>query len=81
MLAEEPSHPRRGIQAHAVIGELAGLVSVVLVPELVGQVLDEVAAASDVEQLRAPADRQDGHVAFERGLEEAELGLVAGRAW
>ena len=43
----------------------------------VGKVLDEVAAAGDVQHLAPAADGQHGHVARERALEERELGAVA----
>ena len=39
--------------------------------------LDQVAAAQDVEQLEAAADRERRQVTLERGLEEAELAGVA----
>ena len=62
-----------------MVGEVAGPVLVPVVPDDLGQVLDEIAAARDVEQLRAAADRQHGHVARERRLEQRELRLVAPR--
>ena len=46
-------------------------------PDDLRQVLDEVAAARDVQQLRAAADRQHRHVPRERRLEQRELGAVA----
>ena len=39
--------------------------------------LDEVAAARDVQHLQAAADREHGHVARERGLEQPQLRAVA----
>ena len=48
-----------------------------VVADVLGQVLDEVAAVGDVQQLRAAADREHGHVARERRLEQRQLGVVA----
>ena len=50
-----------------------------LVTHLLRKVLNEVAAARDVEELGTAADGQNGHVPLERGAEERELGLVASR--
>jgi hypothetical protein len=52
---------------------------VLLVPDDVGQVLDEVAAAGDVQHLAPAADCEHRHVALERALEQRELGVVAPR--
>jgi hypothetical protein len=52
-------------------------VLVVLVADDFGKVLDEVAAPGDVQHLAPAADRQHGHVARERALEEHELRAVA----
>ncbi len=48
-----------------------------LVPDDLGQVLDEVAAARDVQHLEAAADREHRQVARERRLEQRELAAVA----
>ena len=48
-----------------------------LVPDLLGQVLDQVAAAQHVQELEAAADRERRQVALERGLEEAQLARIA----
>jgi hypothetical protein len=63
----------------AVIREEARLVAVPLVADLLRQVLDEVAPARHVQQLRAAADRQHGHVPRERALQERQLRAVAPR--
>ena len=65
------------IDAHRVLGERAVDLAVLLVPDDLGQVLDEVAAARDVQHLEAAADREHRHVARERGLEQRELAAVA----
>ena len=54
-----------------------GALLVAVVADVVGQMLDEVAAEGDVEHLRAPADRQHRQVALERRLEQRKLGAVA----
>jgi hypothetical protein len=43
----------------------------------VGQVLEEIAAASDIQHLQAAADRENWHVPRQRALEQRELGPVA----
>ena len=48
-----------------------------LVTDLVGKVLQEVAAAEDVQQLEAAADRESGQIALERRLEQPQLPRVA----
>ncbi len=48
-----------------------------VVADQVGQVLDEVAAEGDVQDLRAAADREHRQVALERRAQERELGAVA----
>ena len=62
-----------------VLGEDAEHLAVLLVPDRLRQVLDEVAAARDVEELEAAADRERRQVALERRLEEAQLAGVAVR--
>ena len=61
------------------LAELARKRLVEVRPELVGQVLDEVPAQPDVQDLHPSTDREDRQVAAERGVEECELELVAGR--
>ena len=68
---------RRGIDADRVLRELAEHLAVLLVPHDLGQVLDDVAAAGDVEHLEATADREHRQLARERGLEQRELAAVA----
>ena len=62
-----------------VLGEDAERLAVAFVPDLLGQVLDEVAATEDVQQLEAAADRERRQVALERRLEQAQLAGVAVR--
>ena len=69
-LAEELAELRRRLDAHVVVGEDARRVLVPLVADDLGQVLDEVAAARDVQHLRAAADGEHRHVALERALEQ-----------
>jgi hypothetical protein len=59
-----------------VVGERAGRVLVLVVADDVGQMLDEVAAARDVEHLAAAADGEHRHVRGERRLEQRQLGAV-----
>ena len=65
--------------ADAVLRELAGDGAVLLVPDDVGEVLNEVAAAHDVQHLGPAADRQHGEVALERRRQQRELAAVACR--
>jgi hypothetical protein len=48
-----------------------------IVADDVGQVLDEVTTARDVQHLTPAADREDRQVAFEGGGQQRELGAVA----
>jgi hypothetical protein len=57
--------------------ELAGHTLVDVVADGLGQVLDEVSAAGDVEELEAAADRERRQVARERRLQERQLARVA----
>src|SRR3954468_16804910 len=68
---------RRGIDAHRVLRELAENLAVLLVTHDLGQVLDDVAAAGDVEHLEATTDREHRQVAGERALEQRELAPVS----
>ena len=60
-----------GIDADRVLRELPEHLAVLLVPDDLGQVLDDVAAAGDVEHLEATADREHRQVARERRLRAA----------
>ena len=60
-----------------VVGEHPGRVLVLLVADDLGQVLDEIAAARDVQHLRAAAHREHRHVALERRVEQRELAAVS----
>lgn len=64
------------VERDRVVGELAGGVLVALVAHHVGQVLDEVTAARDVQRLRAAAHGQHRHVPCEGAAQERELGPV-----
>ena len=79
-LAQQRADAAVGVERDRVVGELARRLLVPLVAHDLGQMLDEVAAADDVEDLRAAAHRQDGHVTRERGLEQRNLGGIALRA-
>jgi hypothetical protein len=78
-LAEDGSNSTARIDPDVVIGELTRRVQVAVVPDNLGQVLHEVAAECDVQDLAAAADCENRHVPLERGAEERELGLVASR--
>ena len=75
--AEDPGEPRALLHVDRVLREHAERLAMTLVPDLLGQVLDEVAAASDVQQLEAAADRERRQVALERAREQRELAGVA----
>ena len=60
-----------------MIGERPGHLLVDVRAKRLGKVLDQVAAAGDVQHLRAAADREHRHVALERRLEQRELAVVA----
>ena len=67
-----------GTRSTSWSAKIAGwVVLVLLVPDDLRQVLDEVAAAGDVQHLAPAADCEDRHVALERALEQRELGVVA----
>src|SRR3954451_3412734 len=53
VVADQRAELRLGLDRDVVLGELAGQLLVLLVPDHLGQVLDEVAAESDVQHLRA----------------------------
>src|SRR5215211_9426165 len=75
-VAEERRDLRPGLDVDLVVGEHARRVLVVLVADLIRKVLEEIAAPGDVQHLGAATDREQRHVAFERGAHERELGLV-----
>ena len=52
---------------------------VIVVPDLLGQVLDEVSPTRDVQQLESAADRERRQVALERRLQQRQLARVATR--
>ena len=45
--------------------------------ELLGEVLPEGASERDVQELHPATDREHGHVALQRSVEERELGTIA----
>src|SRR4051794_25743774 len=60
-----------------VLGEHPHRLAMALVSYVLREMLDEVTAAQDVEQLEAAADRERREVSLERRLEEPELARVA----
>src|ERR671936_443450 len=76
-LADEGTQPAFRVDADSVVREDAERLAVLLVADDLRQVLDEVAAAGDVEDLAPATDGQHGHVARQRGLQQREFGLVA----
>ena len=60
-------------------GELARHLLVDVVPDSLGKVLHEVAAAGDVQELEAAADCERRHVTLERSLQERQLTRVTTR--
>ena len=58
VLPEQRAHARPGVDLDVVVGERAGRVLVLVVADQLGQVLLEVAAACDVQDLAAAADRE-----------------------
>ena len=78
-LTEDRGEPRAVLDVDRVLGEGAEPLAMALVAERLGQVLDEIAAAEDVQQLEAAADRERRHVALERAREQRELAGVAVR--
>ena len=71
--ARSPSSGRGGCRPHVdlVVGEDRRRLLVFLVADDLGQVLHEVAAAGDVQHLRARGRREHRHVALERGVSSA----------
>ena len=66
-----------GTRSTSWSAKIAGrVVLVLLVADDVGKVLDEIAAAGDVQHLAPSADGEHRHVAIERSLEQRELGVV-----
>src|SRR5436190_6116574 len=66
--AEKVREARARLEVDVVVCELAGRVFVLLVSHDFRQVLDEIAAESDVHHLAPAADRQHREVALERAL-------------
>ena len=78
-VADDLGEPRPLLHLDSVLGERAERRSVAVVPDVVRKVLDEVAAAGDVEQLEPAADRERRDVALERPGQERQLARVAVR--
>src|SRR5688572_12986992 len=57
-LAEQPLEAAAGLERDLVVAEDAGRVLVLLVADDLGEMLDDVAAAGDVQHLASPADRK-----------------------
>ena len=78
-LTEDRGEARAALDVDRVLGEGAEHLAVALVADGLWEVLDEIAAAEDVEELEAAADRERRDVALERPGEERELAGVAMR--
>jgi hypothetical protein len=76
-LAHDAAQPTPFRDPDAVLGKRAGHLLVRVASQFVGEVLNEVAAADDVQELRAAADREYREVVLERGLEQRQLGTIA----
>ena len=79
LLAHDRGKPRARLHLDGMVRELAGNLLVHVVADLLGQVLDEVAATRDVQELETAADRQRRHVPLQRRVEQRELPGVAAR--
>ena len=76
-LAQKALQPRVRYELDVVVAELAGRVLVVVVADELGQVLMEITAAGDVQDLATAADGEDRQVSLERSLEQCQLRPVA----
>ena len=74
--SHDRAEPRAVLDLDRMHGELARHLLVDVVPDGLGKVLHEVAAAGDVQELEAAADRERRHVALERRLQERQLTRV-----
>ena len=74
---EDRLEPCPFLDVDRVLREDTERLAVPFVPDLLREVLDEVAAAQDVQQLEAAADRERRQVALERRLEETQLAGIA----
>src|SRR6185436_8113861 len=77
--ADDLREPRSALYLDRVLGERAEHLAVALVADRVGQVLDEVADADDVQELESATDGQRRNVALERPPEQRHLTRVAMR--
>src|SRR5262249_20930230 len=78
--AEQPREPPTRVDTHVVVAE-AGRVGLVLIgAEHLGQVLDEVAAEGDVDDLAAATDAEDGEIERMSGTRERHLRAIARRS-
>ena len=74
---EDRLEPRALAHVDRVLGEHSERLTMTLVADALGEILDEVTAAENVEQLESPADRERRKVALERTLEQAQLASVS----
>ena len=80
LVAEHGAEARPVLDPHRMVGERAHDLAMRLAADNLGEVLYEVAAARDVEHLRAATHREHRQVARERRLEQRQLRAVARRA-
>ena len=76
-VADDRVQARAFVDRDGVLREHAGRLLVAFVSDEVGHVLLEIAAQRHIQHLRAAADGEDGHVAFESRGEQGDLGAVA----
>ena len=77
-----PDHRRQSgsvLHLDGMLGEDAWKLLVLVARNLLGEVLDEIAAARDVQQLKSAADRERRHVLLERCGEQSQFPRVAAR--
>jgi hypothetical protein len=76
-VSENPTDQGFRPDTHFVVGELTGRMQMAVVAHDLGQVLNEVAAERDVQNLAAATYGENRHVPLKRLAEQLELGLVA----
>ena len=79
-VADQRAEHAVGTDLDVVLGEDSGHDLVLVVADDLRQVLDEVAAEGDVQDLAAAADGEQGHVALECRREQCQLARVPLRA-
>ena len=75
--AEDLGKARPVLHVDRVLREHPQRLAMALVPDRLWKVLDQVAAAQDVQQLEPAADGERRQVAMERRAEERELGRIS----